>query len=104
MNIHVGLTTDFESKLAAKTLNVGIIGLGYVGLPLAHAFWLAGVKVTGFDIDATKVEKLGRAESYINHFPSAQLEDMNSSGRFEATADFSALAGTDAILICVPTP
>src|SRR5262249_28302447 len=80
------------------------IGLGYVGLPLAHAFWLAGLKVSGFDIDQTKVEKLGRAASYINHFPSETLAAMNESGRFSATADFSELATADAILICVPTP
>ncbi|HEY4114684.1 MAG TPA: nucleotide sugar dehydrogenase [Rhizomicrobium sp.] len=104
MNIHVGVTTDFETKLASRTLNVGIIGLGYVGLPLAHAFWQSGVKVTGFDIDASKIEKLGRAESYISHFPAAQLVAMNGTGRFAATADFSELAGVDAILICVPTP
>ena len=104
MNIHVGVTADFESKLAAKTLNIGIIGLGYVGLPLAHAFWLSGLKVTGFDIDQAKVEKLGLAASYINHFPSDNLAAMNESGRFAATADFSELATADAILICVPTP
>ena len=104
MNIHVGITADFETKLTTKTLNVGIIGLGYVGLPLAHAFWQSGLKVTGFDIDAKKVGKLGRAESYINHFPGAQLAAMNASGRFAATTDFSAIAGVDAVLICVPTP
>ena len=57
-----------EGKLDARTLTVGVIGLGYVGLPLSHAFWQAGVKVLGFDIDRAKVDKLAAGGSYINHF------------------------------------
>ncbi len=106
MNIRVAVdgTLYFDSKLASRTLAVGIIGLGYVGLPLSHAFWQAGLKVCGFDIDAAKVDKLSKGKSYINHFSGEKVEAMTGSGRFRATADFSELAGMDAILICVPTP
>src|SRR5690349_18028157 len=106
MNIRVAVdgTLDFASKLDAKALTVGIIGLGYVGLPLTHAFWQAGIKVLGFDIDAAKVDKLSAGGSYINHFAPDKVQTMTASGRFRATADFSELATADAILICVPTP
>jgi UDP-N-acetyl-D-glucosamine dehydrogenase len=82
---------------------VGIIGLGYVGLPLAKAFAGAGVKVLGFDVDATKVEKLNAGRSYIKQIPDSSIVGMQEKG-FAATEDFSRLAEADAILICVPTP
>jgi UDP-N-acetyl-D-glucosamine dehydrogenase len=106
MNIRVAVdgTLDLESKLDARTLIVGVIGLGYVGLPLTHAFWQAGLKVLGFDIDSAKVEKLSSGGSYINHFAPDKVRAMTASGRFRATADFAELANADAILICVPTP
>jgi UDP-N-acetyl-D-glucosamine dehydrogenase len=106
MNIRVAVdgTLDFASKLEAKTLTIGIIGLGYVGLPLTHAFWQGGVRVLGFDIDAAKVQKLCGGASYINHFAADKVQAMTASGRFRATADFSELTSADAILICVPTP
>ena len=83
--------------------SVGIIGLGYVGLPLARAFACAGVRALGFDIDATKVERLNAGRSYIKQIPDAAIAQMREQ-RFEATADFSRLSEPDAILICVPTP
>jgi UDP-N-acetyl-D-glucosamine dehydrogenase len=95
---------QFEEKLADGTLNIGVIGLGYVGLPLTHAFWRAGLKVHGFDIDTVKIDKLSAGESYINHFAATNVRAMNESGRFFATGDFARLSGMDAILICVPTP
>jgi UDP-N-acetyl-D-glucosamine dehydrogenase len=106
MNIRVALdgTIDLATKLETRTLTVGVIGLGYVGLPLTHAFWQAGLKVLGFDIDALKVDKLAAGASYINHFAAEKVGAMTASGRFRASADFSELAGADAILICVPTP
>lgn len=106
MNIRVALegASGLAAKIEAKTLNVAVIGLGYVGLPLIHAFWQAGLKVCGFDIDAAKIAKLQAGRSYINHFPSEKIEAMAESGRFQVTADFSQLAEADAILICVPTP
>jgi UDP-N-acetyl-D-glucosamine dehydrogenase len=106
MNIRVAVdhSLDLETKLNAQTLTIGIIGLGYVGLPLTHAFWQAGVKVLGFDIDTIKVEKLAGGASYISHFASAKVCTMTASGRFRATSDFSELSEADAVLICVPTP
>ncbi|HEX3944902.1 MAG TPA: NAD(P)-binding domain-containing protein, partial [Rhizomicrobium sp.] len=106
MNIRVAVdhSLDLETKLNARTLTVGIIGLGYVGLPLTHAFWQGGVKVLGFDIDTTKVEKLAAGASYISHFASAKVSTMTASGRFRATSEFSELAEADTVLICVPTP
>src|ERR1700733_14867190 len=94
----------FEEKLAARTLNVGVIGLGYVGLPLVEVFWRAGFATTGFEIDPVKIEKLAANTSYIRHFPAETVRIMNESGRFWATDDLTRLADMDAILICVPTP
>ncbi|HEX3810247.1 MAG TPA: nucleotide sugar dehydrogenase [Rhizomicrobium sp.] len=106
MNVRVapGLNPDIERKIAARTLQVGIIGLGYVGLPLAHVFWQAGLKTTGFDIDSAKVKTLNAGQSYIKHFGAETVETMIGSGRFSATDSFAELANMDAILICVPTP
>jgi UDP-N-acetyl-D-glucosamine dehydrogenase len=95
---------SFEEKLNDKTVRVGVIGLGYVGLPLVHAFWQAGLRATGFDIDPGKIEKLDRGETYIKHFASENVRAMNASGRFLATSDFAKLSEVDAVLICVPTP
>lgn len=82
---------------------VGIIGLGYVGLPLARAFAAAGVRVIGFDVDSTKVERLNAGKTYIKQIPDAAIAAMRER-EFEATADFTRLDEPDAILICVPTP
>ncbi|HEX5105943.1 MAG TPA: nucleotide sugar dehydrogenase [Pirellulaceae bacterium] len=82
---------------------VGIIGLGYVGLPLARAFAGVGVRAIGFDIDAAKVEKLNAGKSYIQQIPDSAIAKMREQ-RFEATADFRRLCEPDAVLICVPTP
>lgn len=89
---------------AAKNLNIGIIGCGYVGLPLALRFAESGHHVHGFDLDATKVEKLNRGESYIKHIPAEQISKHVKEHRFCSTTDFSKLRGMDAVLICVPTP
>ena len=87
----------------ARESTVGIIGLGYVGLPLARAFSTAGYPVLGFDVDPAKVERLNRGESYIGHISSATVQEMRAH-RFEATAEFERLKQADAIVICVPTP
>ncbi len=94
---------NFQTRLEQQKTLVGIIGLGYVGLPLAQAFTNGGYSVLGFDIDAIKVEKLNRGESYIGHIDAATIGTMKSKG-FSATADFGRLKEADAILICVPTP
>ncbi|HET6441536.1 MAG TPA: nucleotide sugar dehydrogenase [Phycisphaerae bacterium] len=83
---------------------VGIIGMGYVGLPLAHTFCSAGFRVVGFDIDSAKVKALGAGLSYIKHIPPETIAAMRKGDRFTATADFSRIPDVDAILICVPTP
>jgi UDP-N-acetyl-D-glucosamine dehydrogenase len=85
-------------------LKVGIIGCGYVGLPLALRFAEAGHKVTGFDTDPAKVSMLNAGKSYIEHIQQTKIQQFVNSRHFSATTDFSKLKETDAILICVPTP
>ena len=93
----------WKAKIEARSLRVGIIGLGYVGLPLARAFADNGASVLGFDVDPEKVRKLQRGESFIGHIPAEVIQRMRSCG-FEATDRFERLDEPDAILICVPTP
>src|ERR1700724_2024623 len=85
-------------------LRVGIIGCGYVGLPLGLRFAEAGHRVSGFDTDPAKVEKLNRGQTYIQHIPQNKIQQFVQSKHFGATTDFSKLTEMDAILICVPTP
>src|SRR5258708_28497638 len=85
-------------------LKVGIIGCGYVGLPLALRFAEAGHKVTGFDTDPAKVSMLNAGKSYIEHIRQDKIQQFVNSRHFSATTDFSKLKETDAIIICVPTP
>ena len=92
------------NKIKERTACVGIIGLGYVGLPLVQEFGKAGFPVIGLDIDPSKVEKLSKGESYIRHIPSEGIANMVKTGRFSATTDFSAVSRCDCLLICVPTP
>jgi len=91
------------AAIEARTARVGIIGLGYVGLPLARAFAEAGYLVLGFDTDPAKVARLDRGESYIGHIGDDVVGAMKAAG-FEATGRFERLAEPDAIIICVPTP
>ena len=97
-----------ESDLAARFRNkealVGVIGLGYVGLPICMAVAGSGMRVIGFDIDTEKPKMLAEGRSYLRHIPSDAIATMNGGGRFEATSDFSRLSEPDALLICVPTP
>jgi UDP-N-acetyl-D-glucosamine dehydrogenase len=91
-------------KIKKKKASIGIIGLGYVGLPLVKIFHGAGFNVTGFDIDRKKVEMLNSGKSYIKHIPSKIVKNLSTSMRFKATSDFSRLKNIDCILVCVPTP
>jgi UDP-N-acetyl-D-glucosamine dehydrogenase len=93
---------SLEPLIRSKKAVVGVIGLGYVGLPLVRLFSLKGFRVLGFDIDPAKIEKLKRGESYIKSISNELLKKM--SRRFEATDDFKRLKEADAIIICVPTP
>jgi UDP-N-acetyl-D-glucosamine dehydrogenase len=90
-------------KITDRRARVGIIGLGYVGLPLARAFVDTGFPVLGFDIDAAKVAQLKRGESYVGHIPAETIHAMTGS-RFEPTDRFERLNEPDVIVICVPTP
>ena len=98
------LAATYRKAIHERTAKVGVIGLGYVGLPLVELFASKGFPVLGFDIDPVKVERLEASESYIGHISSERVASLKASGRFEATCDFSRLAEADAILICVPTP
>jgi UDP-N-acetyl-D-glucosamine dehydrogenase len=91
-------------RIRAKRARVGVIGLGYVGLPLAVEFAHAGLTVTPVDLDAIKVESIRRGESYIPDVPTERLRPLVETGRLVATTDFAVLAAADAISICVPTP
>ncbi len=98
------MAVEFVEKAKARDLTVGIIGLGYVGLPLAEAFINSGMRVLGYDVDEEKVAAIKSAKTYIKHIPDERLADMNDTGRMDATADPSRLQDADAILMCVPTP
>lgn len=89
---------------AGKNVKVGIIGCGYVGLPLGLRFAELGHQVMGFDLDENKVNQLNAGKSYIQHIPADKIQTHVKSGHFGATTDFSKLRGMDAVLICVPTP
>ncbi|MDI6757149.1 MAG: nucleotide sugar dehydrogenase [Endomicrobiia bacterium] len=91
-------------KIKTLKAEIAVIGLGYVGLPLAGAFLSAGFKVRGFDIDPRKIQMLKAGKSYIKHFRSSLVSKWKKDGRFHPTADFSKLRTADAVIICVPTP
>jgi len=93
-----------ERKIEARTARVGIVGLGYVGLPLAGAFNDAGFPVLGFDVDQHKVEALARGASYLKHLGEDFTRRLTDSEHFEATSDPKRLGEADAVLLCVPTP
>jgi UDP-N-acetyl-D-glucosamine dehydrogenase len=97
------LHAALRDRIVARKAVVGVIGLGYVGLPLARAFADAGFPVLGFDTDPAKVEKLQRGESYIGHIPAEAIRALRQ-GPFEATDCFDRLGEPDAVVICVPTP
>lgn len=94
----------FVSRIDAREARVGVIGLGYVGLPLLLCYVEKGFPVIGFDIDVKKVESLAEGRSYIRHIPSERIARGVATGRMRATTDFSELRTCDAILIAVPTP
>lgn len=91
------------AKFANGRATIGVVGLGYVGLPLMLRYSEVGFRVLGIDIDTEKVSRLNRGESYIQHIPAAAIATARAKG-FEATADFSRGAEADALIICVPTP
>src|SRR3954447_23322359 len=94
---------NLAHKIEARKAKIGIIGLGYVGLPLARAFSRGGFPVLGFDVDPRKVDLLRAGKSYLRHLPSADIAAMRAAG-FEPTYEFDHLHEPDVIIICVPTP
>ena len=98
------MSSVLRTAIANKTARVGVIGLGYVGLPLVHAFIQAGFRTMGFDVDDTKVQRLLKGESYIKHFPGEWITQCIREDAFVPTADMARLSEADALLICVPTP
>jgi len=87
-----------------RTARIGVVGLGYVGLPLACTFARKGLRVLGFDIDPAKIDQLAAGRSYIGHVSAALLGELRGAGRLDATDDFARLKDVDAIILCVPTP
>ena len=96
--------TKLLQAIRDKHAVIGIIGLGYVGLPLALTFLEKGFRVMGFDVDASKVSELTRGSSYIKHLDPARVEKAAANDKFVATADFQKLSEPDTLIICVPTP
>ncbi len=95
---------SLENKIKKREACIGIVGLGYVGLPLVKTFLNKAFEVLGFDIDRKKVELLNQGKSYIKHFTAEELKTFLKKKKFQATTDFSRLAQADVIIICVPTP
>jgi len=95
---------DLRSKIEDGSAVVGVIGLGYVGLPLLAAFHRAGFPTIGFDVDQSKIDALEKGESYLKHLGDSLVTDLKTGASFEATRDFSRLGEADAVISCVPTP
>lgn len=98
------LAETLTARLQARSATIGVIGLGYVGLPLAAAAARVGFSTIGFDIDPQKPERLNRGDSYIGAVPNQELARLIAERRFKATDDFALLADCDVVAICVPTP
>ena len=98
------MTSPLENKIKDRSARIGVMALGYVGLPLIRAFWDAGFEVLGFDVDPQKIAKLRKGENYLKHLGHDFVADMTASKRFDVTDDFTRLDEPDVILVCVPTP
>ncbi len=97
-------TTDLEKKILSRTIKSAIVGMGYVGLPLAVEFAKAGLTVTGIDLNSGKIKQLNAGKSYIPDIPSEDIRTLVKQKKLKGTTDFSVLAKMDAVNICVPTP
>ncbi len=95
---------EFLDAIKNRKAKIGLIGLGYVGLPLVLRFGEEGFQVLGFDIDDAKTKRLNKGESYIKHIPSGRIAPLVKTGKIRASTDFSGLKKCDAVIICVPTP
>src|SRR3954462_9840219 len=99
----VSVLEQFKAKIDARTAKIGVIGLGYVGLPLVLLFSEQKFAITGFDIDQSKIDSLNSGKSYIVRITPNEISGARSSG-FKATVDYAKIADMDAVIICVPTP
>ena len=95
---------QLQDRVGTGTARVGVVGLGYVGLPLCHALHAGGLQVVGLDVDPAKIEDLRAGRSYLQHFGAERTRELSGSDRFRATIDFGDLADVDVVLVCVPTP
>ncbi|MEO1008336.1 MAG: nucleotide sugar dehydrogenase [Planctomycetota bacterium] len=95
---------ELHERIRSNAALVGVIGLGYVGLPLASSLHQGGLPVLGFDVDPEKIDALGRGENYLRHLGDQMTADLAASERFAATADFARLGEADAVIVCLPTP
>lgn len=98
------MTTEFQAKIADRTATIGVVGLGYVGLPLALAYAGGGYHTIGFDIDSHKTTAINSKRSYIKHITAASISTAVQSGKLAATTDFVQIRKADAVILCVPTP
>ena len=93
-----------KKNIADKKVRLGIIGLGYVGLPLAIEFAKAGIKTLGFEISGQKIQSINKGKSYIDDVPNSDVKKLSMSGKLKATLNFSELKNQNCIIVCVPTP
>ncbi len=96
--------SELRDRLETGRALVGVIGLGYVGLPLAHALHGGGLGILGFDVDPAKIEALAAGRNYLKHFGEGMTQELSKSDRFKATTDFARLAEPDVLIVCLPTP
>jgi UDP-N-acetyl-D-glucosamine dehydrogenase len=101
---HKNPVDTLRAKLADATALVGVIGLGYVGLPLAHALHQGGLRILGLDIDPSKIENIKAGRNYLKHFGDGMAKELGTSARFSATTDFARLREPDVLIVCLPTP
>src|SRR4051812_40621045 len=100
----MAIDNELLNKITGRSARIGIIGLGYVGLPLAVRAGRVGFSVVGFDVSAEKIATLNAGASYIGDVPDADVAELREQGHLEATADFRRLRACDVVIICVPTP
>jgi UDP-N-acetyl-D-glucosamine dehydrogenase len=98
------VAADLLARISNCSAKIGVIGLGYVGLPLAHALHKGGLHILGFDIDQAKIDAIREGRNYLVHLGNELVTSLKESSRFEGTTDFSRLGEADVIIICVPTP